>query len=79
VVAAAKPLALPDPCTIAVSVRPWLLDGRPQTVLAIDGGPVLSVAAEVASLELGGDRVQIAAPMLNPRWCRGGPSELNRL
>jgi carbon-monoxide dehydrogenase large subunit len=66
--------------TNTVSTTPYRSAGRPpQTVLAIDGGPVLSVAAEGASLELGGDRVQIAAPMLNPRWCRGGPSKLNRL
>jgi N,N-dimethylformamidase len=71
VVAAAKPLALPDPCTIVVRVQPWLLDGRPQTVLVIDDGPVLSVAVAGASLELGGDRVQVAAPMLKRHSDRG--------
>jgi N,N-dimethylformamidase len=39
VIALAKPLVLPDPCTIAVRVQPWLLDGRAQTVLAIEGAP----------------------------------------
>ena len=68
VVVPARPITLPDPCTIAVRVQPWLLDGRPQTVLAIDGGPVLCVAAEGAALELGHSRVQVAAPMLNGRW-----------
>jgi N,N-dimethylformamidase len=68
VVTPANLVALPDPCTIVLRVQPWLLDGRPQTVLAIDGGPALSVAAEGASLELGGDRVRVAAPMLKRRW-----------
>jgi N,N-dimethylformamidase len=68
VVVPASPIALPDPCTIAVRVQPWLLDGRPQTVLAIEGGPALSVAAEGACLELGHNRVQVAAPMLKGRW-----------
>ena len=62
VVVAAERLALPDPCTIVVRVQPSLLDGRPQTVLAIEGGPVLSVAAEGACLELADRRVQVAAP-----------------
>src|SRR6476469_1281885 len=48
IVAAAAPIALPDRCTIAVRVQPWLLDGRPQTVLAIDGGLTLAVAPEGA-------------------------------
>jgi N,N-dimethylformamidase len=68
VVVAAEPLALPDPCTIVVRVQPWLLDGRPQTVLAIEGGPALSVAAEGACLELADRRVQVAAPILKGRW-----------
>ena len=64
VIVSANPLTLPEPCTIVVRVQPWLLDERPQTVLAIDGGPALSVAAEGARLELGHRRVQVAAPML---------------
>ena len=68
VVVPAEPLALPDPCTIVVRVQPWLLDGRPQTVLAIEGGPALSVAAEGARLELGDARIEVAAPLLKGRW-----------
>jgi hypothetical protein len=64
----AEPIALPDPCTIVVRVQPWLLDGRPQTVLAIEGAPALSVAAEGARLEVGNNPVQVAAPMLKGRW-----------
>src|SRR5215471_18503542 len=63
-------LPFPDPCTIVLRVQPSLLDGRPQTVLAIDGGPALSVAAEGASVELGSDRIQVAAPMLKRRGDR---------
>ena len=68
VVAPPEPVTLPDPCTIVVRVQPWLLDGRPQTVLAIEGGPVLSVAREGACLGLGGRWAQVAAPMLKGRW-----------
>jgi N,N-dimethylformamidase len=68
VVAPAEPVALPDPCTIAVRVQPWLLDGRPQAALAIEGGITLSVAGEGAILEIAGDRVQVTAPMLERRW-----------
>jgi N,N-dimethylformamidase len=68
VVAPATPLLLPDPCTIVMRVQPWLLDGRPQTVLAIADGLVLSVDAAGAILELGGRRIQLAAPMLTRRW-----------
>jgi len=68
VVTPANLLALPDPCTIVLRMQPWLLDGRPQTVLAINGGPILSVAPEGASLELGGNRVLVAAPMLKRCW-----------
>jgi N,N-dimethylformamidase len=68
VVMPAKPLALPDPCTIVLRVQPWMLHGRPQTVLAIEGGPALFVAAEGARLELGDRRVQLAAPMVKARW-----------
>jgi N,N-dimethylformamidase len=68
VVTPARPLAMPDPCTIVVRVQPWLLDGRSQTVLAIEGGPVLSVAAEGARLELCASLIQVAAPMLKARW-----------
>jgi N,N-dimethylformamidase len=53
VVTPANPLALPDPCTIVVRVQPWLLDGRPQTVLAIESGPALSVGAEGARSAVG--------------------------
>jgi len=68
VIRSAKPLHLPDLCTIVVRVQPWLLDGRLQTVLAIEGGPALSVAAEGARLELGGARIQVTTPMLKGRW-----------
>ena len=68
VVTPINPVALPDPCTIVVRVQPWLLDGRPQTVLAIEGGLALSVAAEGVRLDLGDDPIQVAAPMLNGRW-----------
>src|SRR4029078_1606329 len=34
IVTASTPIALPDRCTIVVRVQPWLLDGRPETVLA---------------------------------------------
>jgi N,N-dimethylformamidase len=68
VVAPAEPVTLPDPCTIVVRVQPWLVDGRPQAVLAMEGGPVLSVAGDGARLELADRRVQVAAPMLKKRW-----------
>jgi hypothetical protein len=68
VVTPAEPITLPNPCTIVVRVQPWLLDGRPQTVMAIEGGPVLSVAPEGARLGLGGLWAQIDAPMLKGRW-----------
>jgi len=68
VVIPASPLALPAPCTIDVRVQPWLLDGRPQTVLAIDGGIALSVDAAGAILDTAEGRVQVAAPMLERRW-----------
>ena len=35
VVTPAEPITLPNPCTIVVRVQPWLLDGRPQTVMAL--------------------------------------------
>lgn len=68
VVTPTVPLALPDPCTIVIRVQPWLLDGRPQTVLAVDGGIVLSVAADGAILEIAAGRVQLTTPMLERRW-----------
>jgi N,N-dimethylformamidase len=68
VVLPARLLALPGPSTIVVRAQPWLLDGRPQTVLAIEGGPALSVAGEGACLELGDSRIQVCAPMLKGRW-----------
>ena len=68
VVVPAVPLVVPDPCTIVVRVQPWLLDGRAQTVLAIEGALALSVAAEGAILDIAGGRVQLAAPMLERRW-----------
>ena len=64
VVAPAPPLTLPGPCTIVVRVQPWLLDGRRQTVLAVEGGLSLSVAADGAVLELAGRRCQVGVPML---------------
>jgi N,N-dimethylformamidase len=68
VVVPGAPLAFPDPCTIIVRVQPWLLDGRPQTVLAIKHGIALSVAAEGAILDIAGGRLQVAAPMLERCW-----------
>src|SRR2546421_6237011 len=68
VVTMPAPIGLPDPCTIVVRVQPWLLDGRPQTVLSIESGLTLSVAAEGAVLEAQGGRAQVAAPMLKRRW-----------
>jgi N,N-dimethylformamidase len=59
-----NPFALPDPSTIVVRVQPWLLDGRPQTVLAIESGPALSVGAEGARIDMGDSGVQVATPML---------------
>ena len=35
VVTPAEPITFPNPCTIVVRVQPWLLDGRPQTVMAL--------------------------------------------
>ncbi|HTZ36173.1 MAG TPA: N,N-dimethylformamidase beta subunit family domain-containing protein, partial [Stellaceae bacterium] len=67
-VAVAHPIALPDPCTLVVRVQPWLLDGRRPVVLALAGGLLLRVAADGASLELGSQRAQVAAPMLARRW-----------
>src|SRR5437868_13459596 len=69
VVTMPAPIGLPDPCTIVVRVQPWLLDGRPQTVLSLEPpGITLSVAAEGAILEAQGGRVQGSAPMLQRRW-----------
>ena len=51
-----------------VRVQPWLLDGRRQTVLAIDGGLTLSVAAAGAGLDARRPRIRLAAPMLKRRW-----------
>jgi N,N-dimethylformamidase len=68
VVTPVEPVTLPDPCTIVARVQPWLLDGRPQTVLAIEGGPVLSAAREGARLELDGRYTQVAASMLKRCW-----------
>src|SRR5437762_14328164 len=69
VVTMPAPIGLPDPCTIVVRVQPWLLDGRPQTVLSLEPpGITLSVSAEGAVLEAQGRRVQVSAPMLQRRW-----------
>jgi N,N-dimethylformamidase len=68
VVTHVEPFALPDRCTIVVRIQPGLLDRRPQTVLAIEGGPSLSFAPEGARLDLADSRVQVAAPMLKGRW-----------
>ncbi|MBV9587196.1 MAG: N,N-dimethylformamidase large subunit [Alphaproteobacteria bacterium] len=68
VVTSTVPIHLPDPCTIVIRVQPWLLDGRPQTVLAIEPHLTLSVAAEGATLEAQGRRLQVSAPMLKRRW-----------
>src|ERR1051326_8722974 len=63
-----KPVALPDPCTIVVRIQPWLLDGRRQTVLAVEHGPTLWVTAAGAGLTLGGRDHRLAVPMLKRRW-----------
>jgi N,N-dimethylformamidase len=68
VVEAVTPLTPPDACTIVVRVQPWLLDGRPQAVLALGDGLALSVAADGAIIEAAGSRAQVAAPMLERRW-----------
>src|SRR5260370_2796411 len=68
VVLPAKLLALPGPCTIVGRVQPWLLDGRPQTLLAIEGGPALSVAGGGGGLERGANRIPACAPNLRGRW-----------
>src|SRR5262249_35038773 len=68
IVIPATPLALPDGCTIVVRVAPWLPDDRRQTVLAIENGAILWITATGAGLAIGGNEVQIAAPILKRRW-----------
>ncbi len=60
-------VTLPDPCTLVVRVQPRLLDGRPQTVLDLDG---LRLMATPGGAELvAGDEVCVSgAPMLEGRW-----------
>ncbi|MBA2589176.1 MAG: N,N-dimethylformamidase large subunit [Alphaproteobacteria bacterium] len=77
-------LVLPEYWTLSVRVQPWLLDGRPQAVLSLQGGKGLSlyVSAEGVELVVGGARCQVAAPMLERRWyqldviCAGGSLRL---
>ena len=61
------PFTLPDPCTLVVRVQPRLLDGRPQTVLDLDG---LRLLATPGGAELvAGDEVCVSgAPMIEGRW-----------
>ncbi|MGI4950818.1 MAG: N,N-dimethylformamidase beta subunit family domain-containing protein [Janthinobacterium lividum] len=58
---------LPDPCTLAVRVQPRLLDGRPQTVLDLDGLRLM-VTAGGAELVAGDEVCVSGAPMLEGRW-----------
>ena len=63
-------LVLPQEWTLSVRVQPWLLDGRPQAVLAWIGGAGLSlhVTAAGAELRVGEAVCRVAAPMLERRW-----------
>lgn len=63
-----KAFGLPDPCTIAMRVQPWLPDDRRQTVLSFDNGLKLWATGEGTGLSLGGREVRLAAPMLKRRW-----------
>src|SRR2546423_12379239 len=76
-------IALPDRCTIVVRVQPWLLDGRPQTVLSLEPpGITLSVSAEAAVLEAQGRRVPGPPPRSHrpraPRRSIAPPGPLRR-
>lgn len=62
------PLELPAQATLSVHVQPWLLDGRPQAVLALSGGLTLSITPAGAALEIGGARCAVQAPMVERRW-----------
>ena len=46
------PLALPPAWTLSVRVQPWLLDGRPQSVLSWIGGKGLSLYVTATGAEL---------------------------
>ncbi len=73
-------LVLPQEWTLSVRVQPWLLDGRPQAVLAWIGGEGLSLYVTPAGAELraGKSICRVAAQMLERRWyelrviCAGG-------
>lgn len=67
VVALPEAVALPEPCTLVVRVQPRLLDGRPQTVLDLDG---LRLMANAGGAELvAGDEVCVSgAPMVEGQW-----------
>jgi N,N-dimethylformamidase len=77
-------LVLPQEWTLCVRVQPWLLDGRPQAVLAWIGGEGLSlyVTSAGAELRVGEDICRVAVPMLERRWyelrviCAGGSLRL---
>jgi len=53
--------------TFCVRVQPWLLDGRPQAVLAWNGVS-LYVTGQGAMLRVGGSECRVTAPMLERRW-----------
>ena len=61
------PAALPDPCTLVVRVQPRMLDGRPQTVLDIDGLRLL-VGPGGAELVAADEVCAVDAPMVEGRW-----------
>jgi N,N-dimethylformamidase len=63
-------LVLPEEWTLSVRVQPWLLDGRPQAVLAWTGGEglCLHVTATGAELRVGAAVCRVAVPMLERRW-----------
>ena len=66
------PLTLPEQCTIAIRVQPWLLDATPRTALALrlrDGRVLcLNMTAAGAGLRLGNNRTTVDAPPLTQRW-----------
>ena len=62
-----EPFSLPDPCTLAIRVQPRLLDGRPQTVLDLDGLRLL-VGPGGAELITGDEVCAVDAPLIEGRW-----------
>jgi len=60
-------LSLDGDWTLSIRVQPWLLDGRPQAVLAWDG-LVLHATDAGAVLRIGTTECRVAAPMTERRW-----------